>query len=121
MNRRYRSTWERLQAQTEVPPDQLEGTGCWVWQGSCCCKGYGRFSLRLPGVKTPRAVRCHQWVMDQLDPGWREKAARRLHCEPKDVTLDHLCRETRCWNPDHLEPVTRAENSRRRYLPYYSA
>jgi hypothetical protein len=24
--------------------------------------------------------------------------------------LDHLCRNTRCVNPDHLEPVTLAEN-----------
>jgi HNH endonuclease len=32
---------------------------------------------------------------------------------PADLTLDHLCRNTRCVNPLHLEPVTVAENIRR--------
>ena len=27
--------------------------------------------------------------------------------------LDHLCRVRSCVNPDHLEPVTQAENNRR--------
>ncbi len=32
---------------------------------------------------------------------------------PAGLTLDHLCRVTRCVNPEHLEPVTRGENTRR--------
>lgn len=32
---------------------------------------------------------------------------------PGGLELDHLCRNTRCINPDHLEPVTHAENVRR--------
>lgn len=32
---------------------------------------------------------------------------------PIGLTLDHLCRVVRCVNPEHLEPVTRAENTRR--------
>lgn len=32
---------------------------------------------------------------------------------PAGLTLDHLCRVKACVNPDHLEPVTRAENVRR--------
>ena len=31
-------------------------------------------------------------------------------------TLDHLCRNTRCVNPDHLERVARAENVDRMHL-----
>lgn len=30
------------------------------------------------------------------------------------MEIDHTCRNTLCVNPDHLEPVTRAENIRRR-------
>lgn len=34
---------------------------------------------------------------------------------PDGLELDHLCRNTRCMNPAHLEPVTHIENIRRRY------
>lgn len=29
---------------------------------------------------------------------------------PESFVLDHLCRIPRCWNPTHLEPVSRGEN-----------
>lgn len=32
---------------------------------------------------------------------------------PEGMELDHLCHNKRCVNPDHLEPVTHAENLRR--------
>lgn len=32
---------------------------------------------------------------------------------PEGMDLDHLCRQPRCINPDHLEPVTRAKNLQR--------
>lgn len=31
-------------------------------------------------------------------------------------TLDHLCRERTCVNPDHLEPVTLRENVQRMHI-----
>lgn len=36
---------------------------------------------------------------------------------PEGMTLDHLCRNHRCANPDHLEQVTLRENKRRGYSP----
>jgi hypothetical protein len=47
------------------------------------------------------------------------KAAHRVVYEalvgpvPEGLELDHLCKESRCVNPAHLEPVTHAENVRR--------
>ena len=32
---------------------------------------------------------------------------------PDGLVLDHLCRNRRCCNPEHLEPVTDGENTRR--------
>ena len=32
---------------------------------------------------------------------------------PKDWEPDHLCKNHRCWEPAHLEPVHRLENIRR--------
>lgn len=36
---------------------------------------------------------------------------------PDGLELDHLCRNRKCVNPDHLELVTRLENMRRGYAP----
>lgn len=32
---------------------------------------------------------------------------------PEGLVIDHLCRQTLCCNPLHMEPVTQAENVRR--------
>ncbi len=34
---------------------------------------------------------------------------------PAGLTVDHVCRVTLCQRPDHLELVTKAENTRRRH------
>ena len=33
------------------------------------------------------------------------------------MVIDHLCKNTRCVNPDHLEQVTQATNCRRKKRP----
>lgn len=37
---------------------------------------------------------------------------------PKGRVPDHLCRNTACVAPHHLEPVTKDENERRKSWPY---
>lgn len=71
-------------------------SGCWLWLGVTDGCGYG-----APHI------------------GQRMYLAHRLSYElfvgpiPADLTIDHKCCVRCCINPDHLEPVTRAENSRR--------
>lgn len=69
----------------------IKTADCWSWQGRTH-RGYGKYG---------------RWL------------AHRLAYElmvgpiPKGLELDHRCVNPRCVNPDHLEPVTHAENTRR--------
>ena len=38
---------------------------------------------------------------------------------PPDFTIDHLCKNPICMNPDHMEPVTHGENARRAHKKRY--
>lgn len=75
--------------------DVAKGDGCWTWVGSTR-KQYGR--IQVDG----RAVVAHRFAYELL-----------VGPIPEGKTLDHLCRNTLCVNPDHLEPVTLEENIRR--------
>jgi len=74
---------------------------------------------------------CHLWTGKLGDNGrpiiWRGRrpsSAYRVAYEqaglivPAEHALDHLCRRERCVNPVHLEPVTKAENERRKSWAY---
>jgi hypothetical protein len=81
--------------------DVGSGGGCWTWTGARSKTGYGSFNVG--------------------DGVWR--SAHRFSYEihvgtiPDGLALDHLCRETSCVNPLHLEPVTHHENIRRGVTP----
>ena len=64
---------------------------CWVWVAATSV-GYGKFHLG-------KQVGAHRVAYST----WRGEIPAGLH-------LDHLCRNTRCVNPAHLEPVTCREN-----------
>ena len=68
---------------------------CWIWIKSTDDCGYGMFS----DLQTHRA---HRWSYENL-----------IGPIPAGLVLDHLCRNTRCVNPAHLEPVTNDENLER--------
>lgn len=74
-----------------LPPD---ANGCRIWAGGT--DGDGRYGGFWDGR---RVVRAHRWAYEQHHGPL-----------PDGVVLDHLCRVTRCVNPDHLEPVTQQVN-----------
>lgn len=76
-----------------------EPDSCWMWTGSSSkptptAAEYGKYTSR--GV-------AHRVAYELL-----------VGVIPDGLELDHLCCNTLCVNPAHLEPVTRAENMRRR-------
>ncbi len=74
-------------------------SGCWEWLG-CCAMGYGSFWFN------GRYMKAHRYAYETL-----------IGEVPIGLELDHLCRNRRCVNPNHMEPVTRGENIRRGLLP----
>lgn len=82
---------ERLAAAVEQQAD-----GCWIWKWRPGKNGYGRISINNKSHYAHRA--SYEFHVGPI---------------PDGLTLDHLCRVRTCVNPAHLEPVTRAENTRR--------
>lgn len=83
----------RLAEKIEVKP-----SGCYEWVAAKDPLGYGRFTVG-EGAKGKLAHRIvYEKFVGPITDG---------------LTLDHLCRNTSCVNPDHLEPVTQQENIRR--------
>lgn len=66
-------------------------TGCWVWQCYIDPRGYGRCQRVQFTAATGSSI-AHRQV-------WMALHGRI----PRDVDVHHLCRNTRCINPDHLE------------------
>lgn len=67
----------------------VAANGCWVWQATVSEHGY--------------AVVNHAYV---------HRASHELFKGniPDGMQIDHLCRNRRCVNPDHLEAVTQRTN-----------
>lgn len=93
-----KSPIERLLALVEVVPGQ-----CWPWLGSKTSDGYGRFVVdgRRGHRKT---VAPYRFLWEHFNGPMAEGL------EP-----DHTCNNRDCCNPEHVEPVTHAENQRRAY------
>jgi len=88
---------------------QEDENGCWRWIGAGSGKNYvaetgegGYGQLRYAG----KSYMAHRWSYEYYNKV-------TLH---KEDTLDHLCRVTRCCNPEHLEIVSRSENVKRKHL-----
>lgn len=77
--------------------------GCWEWTGPRFqSNGYGQMSRGYRGTKLAHRAFYLKHVGDV----------------PDGLQLDHLCRNRRCVNPEHLEPVTGQENQLRGVTGY---
>ena len=72
---------------------------CWVWTGA---KVWGYGVIGFNG----KQWKAHRYAYTRV-----------VGPIPEGLELDHLCRTRSCVRPDHMEPVTHAENMRRADTP----
>ena len=71
--------------------------GCWYWTGGTDTSGYAKFKLR------GHTIAVHRYAYERL-----------IGEIPEELTLDHRnCTTRRCIHPEHMDVVTRGENSTR--------
>lgn len=86
--------WEKV--------DRRGDDECWPWMAYTSQNGYGRIGD------------CNSMLY-----------AHRVSYEllvgpiPEGLVIDHLCKTKQCVNPAHMEPVSRAENTRRNDAPMH--
>lgn len=73
--------------------------GCIEWIGGLNGVGYGQFYEGRTNLDQTGKTYAHRWSYEHF-----------VGPIPDGMHLDHLCRNRRCVNPQHLEPVTCREN-----------
>lgn len=94
--------WSRVNKNGPLPGDDTLAAGkgpCWLWIGDESAT-YGR--LKVNG--TPIGAHCFSYEL-LVGP------------IPSGLHIDHLCRVTRCVNPEHLEAVPPRTNNLRGTSP----
>jgi hypothetical protein len=94
---------QRSDPATRFWPKVAKTASCWIWIANTRTVGgppYGRF------FDGDRMVQAHRFSY-QISIG----------PIPDGHQIDHLCRNTLCVRPDHLEPVTQRENVLRGFSP----
>lgn len=76
-------------------------SGCWLWIGALFKHNYGHFTLTKSPGKTLH-IGAHKFSYLLYKKNYE-----------LSLDLDHLCRNSYCVNPEHLEPVTHRVNQLR--------
>lgn len=87
--RNYGTPMERVMARKTLDPIR----GCWIYDGGVGSNGY-------PTVNVNRVTRTvHKFIYTSM-----------VGNVPEGMYLDHICRERKCFNPEHLRVVTTKQN-----------
>ncbi len=77
-----------------------KSNNCWEWTATLDGRGYGKCYWKHKQLSSH--IISYQLMVGDV---------------PEGLELDHLCRNKKCVNPDHLEAVTHRENMLRGFAP----
>lgn len=87
---------KRVPVMTRILRNVVEVDGCWIWQGATT-NGYGRISDGMGKVGLTHRI-AYEHLVGPI---------------PDGLVIDHLCRNTRCCNPECLQAVPSQVNTLR--------
>lgn len=103
--------WKKVNKDGPVPECRPDLGPCWVWVGNTGGSPRGIYGIIYRGQnesgKNPNGNECAHRVSYEIHSG----------PIPYAKEIDHLCKNTLCVNPQHLEAVTRLENVIRSNTP----
>lgn len=88
---------DRALSNIDIDPER----GCWISRYSVGSHGYAQIGWNEPGERTQMKLVHRVAYVAVRGP------------IPADMTVDHMCKQRRCCNPDHLRLLSNYENGRR--------
>ena len=88
---------DKLEAKTD------KSNGCWTYMGQ---KSKRYAELKINGIRSG----IHRWSF--------------LFYKgeiPENHHVDHICKNTKCWNPDHLQTLPHTQNCRQNWVAEQNA
>lgn len=90
------ATWHNWTIKERFMRKVEQGPGCWMWRGFTRDTGYGSF-----------------WWPEKVIPAHRAAYLLFHGPIPDGMTVDHICFQPSCVNPDHLQLLTLSQNAAR--------
>lgn len=94
---------DRLLSKRSIQPN-----GCWHWTGHVSRYGYGK--INVGGVIKPAHRVSYEEFVGPIPEG--TEPDHTCH-DPRECSGGVTCPHRRCFNPEHIEPVTREKNASR--------
>lgn len=98
----------RFMAMVRIEDGPIPGSPCHIWLGAKS-KGGGKRQAYGTFKYEGKAVRCHVWICENIT---------KLAC-PKGYERHHICENTLCVCPEHIEVVTQQINNWHRWKDGY--